>query len=294
MKKLSKAAKAKVDEQLGSRKDQREMNKELVRLRDIITQYAEEKREYIVEQRKPSNTLRFAIASDAHIGSLYERVDAMEAFYKACKKEGIFEVYNPGDIVDGHGIYKGQEFEQYAHGYDEQAKAFAERYPRIKGMRTIFITGNHDLSYKKEVGADIGKKLHGLRPDCEYIGAEYGKVKMFTKQKRPFTLHLVHPGGGTAYAVSYKTQKLIESLPGGTKPNMLAIGHFHKAEWLPQYRNVSGFQAGCFQGQTPFMARRPTPAHVGGWMVEVVVGDPKKLVMRVKAEFIGFFEPEAR
>ena len=289
---LDKEEKEKVEEALGTDAGRnKELMEEVSRLREIVEGYAKERREYIIEQRKPSNTLRFALTGDSHIGSLYERVDALEKFYKTCKDEGITEIYNAGDVIDGHKMYRGMEFEQYAHGYDAQAKAFQEKFPKIEGIRTIFVTGNHDASYQKEVGANIGNRLQELRPDCQCIGADYGRVVMFTKQKRPFTLHLFHPSGGSSYAISYRSQKLVESLPGGLKPNMIAIGHFHKAEWLPQYRNVSTFQVGCFQSQTPFMARKPTPAHMGGWIIEVVIGKREELVMRVKGEFISFYEP---
>jgi hypothetical protein len=60
------------------------------------------------------------------------------------------------------------------------------------------------------------------------------------------------------------------------------------------FRNIHIFQSGCFQSQTPFMAAKPTPAHVGGWDIEVILGDRKNLVTRVKAEFIAFYEPEDR
>ncbi len=73
---------------------------------------------------------------------------------------------------------------------------------------------------------------------------------------------------------------------------MLVLGHYHKAEFLPNYRNVAGIQSGCFQSQTPFMAAHALAAHVGGWIVEAVVGDRKKLTARIKAEFVSFYEPQ--
>jgi len=71
-------------------------------------------------------------------------------------------------------------------------------------------------------------------------------------------------GPATSYAVSYRMQKMIESIAGGRKPDMLASGHYHKAETLPSYRNVFGVDVGCFEDQTPFMASRASAAHVGG------------------------------
>jgi hypothetical protein len=40
------------------------------------------------------------------------------------------------------------------------------------------------------------------------------------------------------------------------------------------------------------MARKPTDAHVGGWIVEVVLGAREDLTSRIRAEFIGFYEPK--
>ena len=101
-----------------------------------------------------------------------------------------------------------------------------------------------------------------------------------------FSLMLIHPGGGSAYALSYKPQKIVESLEGGTKPNMVAIGHFHKAEMMPSYRNICSIQSGTFQRQTPFMARGGLSAHVGGWIVDVTVGDGHNVI---RAEFVAFY-----
>ena len=46
------------------------------------------------------------------------------------------------------------------------------------------------------------------------------------------SLELRHPWDGTAYALSYKIQKMVESMGGGEKPNILAVGHYHKSEYF--------------------------------------------------------------
>ena len=65
-------------------------------------------------------------------------------------------------------------------------------------------------------------------------------------------LELNHPLDGAAYALSYSLQKYIESMQGGTKPNILLNGHHHKAMYL-FYRNVHAFEAGTFQAQSSWM-----------------------------------------
>ena len=162
----------------------------------------------------------------------------------------------------------------------------------IDGLTTIFIVGNHDASYKKQIGLVVGEELSTARPDWKFIGQDMGDVTLKTKQGQRFTVRLLHPGGGTAYALSYHVQKIIESMAGGQKPDLVGIGHYHKAEWVPAYRNVSAIQTGTFESQTPFMVQRSIAAHVGGWIVEVTLGERKKLTSRIRAEFVGFYEEQ--
>jgi hypothetical protein len=187
--------------------------------------------------------------SDTHIGSLYEHSDILHLAYKIFREEGITTVYHPGDICEGEKMYRGQEYEIYAHGADNQVDACCERYPQFKGITTYFIEGSHDLSFYKHSGTDIGPKIFTKRPDLVCLGREEADTLIQTKHGE-IILRLVHPGRGSAYALSYHVQKYIESLAGGQKPNVLLIGHYHKAEYLPCYRNIFSLQAGCFNPRT--------------------------------------------
>lgn len=234
--------------------------------------------------KTPGTVIRFGITSDRHYGSLYHNENALAAFYEHCQKEGIQSIYDAGDMLDGHRVYKGQEFELRDLGFDAQVKRASSIAPR--GIDTEFITGNHDASFKNAAGVHVGKGIESAVHGYKFIGEEQARVRWETPNG-PFELMLMHPGGGSSYAISYKAQKIVESLEGGTKPDMLVIGHFHKADFIPSYRNVALIQAGTFENQTPFMARQGIAAHVGGWIVEVHVGKGHKCI---KAEFIAFYE----
>jgi hypothetical protein len=197
-----------------------------------------------------------------------------------------------GDILDGHGIYKGQAFEQYAVGLKAQLEAFRTKVPAFKKLQFKFITGNHDESFKKSCGVDIGAALSADRPNWEFLGESYAEITFRTKAKLPFKVTLAHPGGGSAYSLSYRLQKNIESLSGGTKPDARFEGHFHKAIWLPGYRNVEAFSSGTFQSQTPFMQGRGLSAAVGGWEIEATITARPTLTRSVSAKFHSFFEPQ--
>lgn len=239
-----------------------------------------------------SNTIRFGVVGDTHIGSAYTRFDALKTFYARLKKDGIKDVLHTGDMLAGWKVYPGQEWELVDRGWEEQLDRLSSEYPLHVGIHTSFITGNHDHSFKKPIGINVGDKISALRPDLHFIAEDQGRVVFKAKSGAEWIVDLLHPGGGTAYALSYHPQKIVESLSGGTKPNMIAIGHYHKAELIPQYRNVVTIQSGTFESQTPFMKRKHLAAHVGGWIVEVVAGAaPECLVNTVKAQFISFFEP---
>ena len=243
------------------------------------------KRDQIFVIPSKTSTIKFGVTSDRHVGSLYHNGEALNAFYDYAKEQGVKMIFDAGDMLDGHKIYRGQEFELRDLGLERQLDRITKDSPR--GIETHFITGNHDDSFKHAAGADVGRAIAAAIPGYHFIGSTKARY-IWKTPNGDCIFDLLHPGGGTAYALSYKVQKIIDSLEGGTKPDVLAIGHFHKAELLPSYRNVCGLQAGTFQMQTPFMARLGTPAHVGGWIVEIKIG-PKKLYKTVRGEFVAFY-----
>jgi len=232
--------------------------------------------------------VRHGLVSDTHMGNIYANKHLLHTLYDIFEKEGIETVYHCGDICDGDRMYRGQEYELYAHGVDEQTRDVIKNYPKRKGIKTLFITGNHDLSFYKRSGIDIGNIIAEKRPDMEYVGRETANILMGNKEKK-IRVKLMHPGKGTAYAISYHPQKITESFSGGNKPNVLYIGHYHKAEMLPCQRNVHVIQAGTTQRQTDFMQRNFLAAHQGGWIVDAYI-DKNYSVGRFQGEFFPFYE----
>lgn len=258
-------------------------------LEEAVAMYARHhtKEKLIIDQPTDDNTIKFIALSDTHFGSLYENLDVYKAAVKFAEDEGITDILHAGDVVDGHKIYKGQEFELHQHGWDRQSKWFAQQVPVSETVRVHFIAGNHDTSFKNQAGIEPGEALARLRPDWHFMGNDIANITFRTKSKMKYDVSLIHPGGGSSYALSYRSQKIVDQWSGGTKPNMLIIGHYHKAEFIPSYRNVAILQAGCGQNQTPFMARQALAAHVGFWSVAIV---PGKRHNRIKAEFIAVYK----
>lgn len=230
-----------------------------------------------------TTVLKFAIMGDTQIGSKYTQLTHLHKFYDICAREGIRDIYHTGDITDGLKMRVGHEYELYEVSADEMRDDVVKNYPKRDGITTHFITGNHDASIYKHVGYDIGAAIARDRSDMNYLGRDCAVVNLTPN----CTLELRHPWDGTAYALSYKPQKMIEAMESDSKPNILAIGHYHKAEYL-FYRNVHCFQTGCFQGQTPFTRGKGISVHIGGWIVTIHV-DQNGYIQRIMPEFIPFY-----
>jgi len=134
-------------------------------------------------------------------------------------------------------------------------------------------------------------KLHG-REDLVYLGHEEADVELRTPRLDPKVhgpvLRILHPGSGTAYALSYKTQKLAESLQGGEKPQIQAVGHYHKFDYN-FHREVHNIMTGCLEDQTLFMRKNMLAAHVGYLVVDMRV-TPDGAPQRVRVEWVPFYD----
>lgn len=261
---------------------QRQKQKAMSKPAEVVKHIAIQNQEPSQHTSKWDGTtvLRFAIMGDTQLGSKYAQQTHLHEFYDLCAREGIRDVYHTGDLTDGLKMRVGHEYELYAISADEMREDIVKNYPKREGITTHFITGNHDASIYKQVGYDIGQAVAMLRPDMKYLGRDCAVVNLTPKCK----LELRHPWDGTAYAISYKIQKMIEAMESDSKPNILAVGHYHKAEYI-FYRNVHALQTGCYQAQTPFTRGKGISVHMGGWLVTIHV-DENGYIQRFAPEFV--------
>ena len=228
--------------------------------------------------------IRFGLLGDNQSGSKYTQITLLHEAYDFYKKEGITTIYHTGDITDGEDMRTGHKYECYVQGGDDHVAEVIKNYPQRLGIETEFITGNHDHSLIKHAGMNIGTSIAEKRKDLKYLGLSQAFINITPN----CLLELRHPEDGTAYAISYKMQKMIEGMFGGEKPHILAVGHYHKAEYLP-YRNVHSIQTGCLQAQTPWMRGKGIAAIMGYWLIEIHVNDDGQ-INRFKPEFMQCYK----
>jgi len=173
-----------------------------------------------------------------HNCSKYERLDVLEDYYRIYADAGITRVFNTGNWIDGEARFN--KFDLKVHGMGRQLEYLANHYPVRPGITTWAVSGDdHEGWYGQREGVDIGKHSEYAmreagRTDWRHLGFIEANVRLVNANtgKSSF-LTVMHPGGGTAYAISYQPQKIVECVPlnsealtrnGWAKPGDLKVG----------------------------------------------------------------------
>lgn len=211
--------------------------------------------------------IKIGVVSDTHIGNVNNQMTFLHDLYDRFQEEGITDVYHSGDVTDGwYPNRSDQVYELHALGADNQVNYVCEHYPKRDGITTHFIIGNHDYTFIRNTGYNIGPAIAMKRPDMKYLGAYNARVWLTPN----CDMELNHPGDGSSYAMSYSIQKYIDSLSGGDKPKILINGHHHKFLTM-FYRNIHAIECPCTEAQTPFMKSKRLAAHMGGLILDIYV-----------------------
>lgn len=206
-----------------------------------------------LKMRKLHQT-KVGIISDTHMGSKFCRLDVLHAAYEDFKKAGIKDVFHAGNMVDGESILNRYDLE--IHGFADQVQYVVDNYPKVAGITTHFIDGDdHEGWWTRREGIRFGPFLETAareqgRTDLHYLGYSEADVKLDGPGiKKPATMRIMHPGGGSSYAISYQAQKIVESYGPNGKPDILIVGHYHKMGYF-RPRGVHCILAGCFTSVT--------------------------------------------
>jgi hypothetical protein len=217
-------------------------------------------------------THRFGVTTDNHLCNRHSRLDVLKEAYDHFAAEGITRVFNCGNWIDGEARFNKTELVT-APGMDNQINYLIDNWPVRTGITTEFIAGDdHEGWYQQREGIEVGRYLELRakkqgRSDLHYLG--YGECDVrLVAPAGSAVMRVVHPGGGSAYAISYTDQKRTESYQGGEKPQIEIVGHYHKFnQGYP--REVHTVQCGCTCDQTMFMRKKRLQAHVGFVTVKI-------------------------
>lgn len=225
---------------------------------------------------------KMLVMSDTHIGHSKFREDWFHRMVDTADKEKVDFAYHAGDILEGMSNRGGHVYELDAIGFEAQfakAKRLISECPfQVRG-----IIGNHDewFSGKADQGINVGIRLEESLDNFLYLGSmEADQVVENVKIK------LFHGNDGGSYAISYRSQKIVESLDGGDKPHILITGHDHKSMFY-QTRNVHVIGAGTICEQTSWMRGKKLAAHRGYWIADVWSNEDG--LARIRPEWHPFY-----
>ena len=286
------------------------------------------------------NASAVAVLSDIHFGSKTFLADDWERFVrwinldwgdsrmKALARKTKYLIVN-GDVVDGIGIFPGQEEElAIVDAYDQYAYA-GEQLNRIRDDIKIFVLpGNHDLVRPAEPQPALPEKYKKLFPEstvhvgnpCKFgiegveflayhgrsmddwitrvAGLSYENPIAAMKEMMQRRHVLPVYGLRTPIAPEHKDYLVIESVP-----DVFITGHVHAAG-LDNYRGTTLINASCWQSQTAYQKMHgfmPEPSKVPvieldtgkPWMVDFHRG-PAGVDVVGKSAFGGAFRQPAK
>jgi len=227
------------------------------------------------------DSFKFAHVSDTHWGHCLAKVEYWQRACDLIEREHCSAILHTGDITEGMAPRAGQIYELDAIGATKQIDLAVSRL-RIAPCPVFGINGNHDLWGYKTLGLNIAAALQDRLPGLFFnLGmheADYhvGNIK----------IKLWHGEDGSSYAQSYRSQKFVEGLSGGEKPNILLTGHDHKSlQFL--CRNVMIFGGGTLCEQTSYMRNKKLSCAVGFWIIEVWPNENG--IERIRGEWTPFF-----
>jgi len=218
---------------------------------------------------------RFGLIADNHYGSKYCREDVNEELYDWFAEEGVTRVYNCGNWIDGEARFNKHDLIPEAHGMQAQLDYFVERYPQRPGITTYYVAGDdHEGWYSQREGVDIGRMLsdtagHAGRKDLVYLGYKEAFIRLEHAETGKHARMLVdHPGGGSAYALSYAAQKRVEAAQPGEKPAIWLFGHWHKHGYFV-IRGVHVVLVPCTKDLDPFGRKKGLTYTIGGAILDI-------------------------
>ncbi|MFZ3148569.1 MAG: DNA-directed DNA polymerase II small subunit [Methanothrix sp.] len=253
------------------------------------------------------------LLSDLHVGSKYFMADAWQRFLQWLNGEvddpsglasQVQYIVIAGDLVDGVGIYPGQQNDLAILDIYAQYEAAAEWLNGIrKGIKVIIAPGNHDIVRQAEpqpslpedvqryfrkdmlfVGNPAWVTLSGVSvliyhgrsiddlvlrvPGISYAAPEKAMIEMLRRR------HLAPIYGSRVSIAPEHEDHYVISRP----PAILHCGHVHTVG-IARYKGVAVINSGTWQSQTDFQKKmniQPVPAVVP--IVDLATMKVRKLI----------------
>lgn len=219
-----------------------------------------------------SNEFKFILIADTRFGSKSQQLSILNDIYSKGHKMGFDNAIVCGNI--SAGLYPLTDVNAETNFLDDtysQIDYIVNNYPRIKDMKTFFITGKTDSKHLKQEKVNIGKRIADARKDMVYLGDISCEVLIDKVQMQVLSSKL-----NKTYTSSYRPQQQIDSYRSEDKPDILLYGGLLQMEKFT-YRNVVCITVPSVVATTKEMTEKRYSNTVGAWYVTVKTNEKGKL-----------------
>ena len=233
-----------------------------------------------------NESVKIGVISDTRFGSKSEQIALLNDMYRKFALDGVKYVIVAGNLLEGK--YSAKEEEKWgksliANDPYGQADHLLEYFPKIDGIKTLFITGDTDHTWSKEL--NIGEYISFERKDMIYLGPKSCTIKFNNVNFRVESLKKT----GESYTISYPPQKYIRSLPSYEDYDFILLGGTLTAQDFPKIRDTRIFTIPSVVERTPKMKAASQQNIMGSYEFEISfdkLGKLKRLVPELSPYYV--------
>lgn len=131
--------------------------------------------EYRIED--VNDDIKIGVISDLRFGSKNEQIAILNDIYRKFLKDGVKYVFITGNLLEGK--YSGNTEHDFGksliyNSAEGQCDHLIEFFPKVEGIKTLFITGDTDHTWNKEL--NVGEYISSKREDMVYLGPDRKSV----------------------------------------------------------------------------------------------------------------------
>lgn len=203
---------------------------------------------YRIEEDVNSKT-KFAVIADLRFGSKDEQLAILNDMYRKFLQDGVKYVFIVGNLIEGS--YSGKDMLEFGKSLNfndgkMQADHLIEYFPKVEGIKTLFITGKNEHSCSKKI--NIGEYIAKNRPDMKYLGP-----KSCTVYFNNVGFRLEQLKKGDAYTVAYPPQKYSRSMSSYEDYDAIFLSGGLNIQHFPTIRDTQIFSIPSVVNRTPKM-----------------------------------------
>ena len=234
---------------------------------DMSKQYT-----YKIEEEFDTKT-KIGVISDLRFGSKYEQISKLNDMYRKFAENGVKYVIITGNLLEGK--YSGRKEEMFGNSLlfntgIVQADHLIDYFPKVEGIKTLFITGETDHTWKD---FNVGKYIESKRSDMVYLGPKSCHIKFNNVNIQVENLKK----SGEAYTIAYPPQRYSRSLACYEDYDIILLGGTLSIQDFPKLRDSRILTIPSCVARTPLMKSKNQQNTMGSYELELKYDKTGKL-----------------